>query len=223
MNNEEAKWLCFSKPQAPGPFPGCDRLVTSCCLPLTPSQVCSHKQKLFRIHTSWKQRYQHPGCCHEIWECQLTSGAWPGHPAPTEPCSDSLFWGLLNAVSSPLVFLPLPAACLDPLRPGDEQAGPSGPSWRWMMLSGARTGLCWLRCAAELCQGREFAGGLSCEGRKPLLSVMVTTTFWVQEDYLGDAVMPPSPWQGSPRSRLHASHLRNMSTRTLAGQTCLLP
>ena len=101
MNNEEAKWLCFSRPQAPGPFPCCDHLVMSCCLPLTPSQVCSHKQKLFRIHTSWKQRYQHPGCCHEIWECQLTSGAWPGHPA--------LYWALLSTHSSEDSWMRFPA------------------------------------------------------------------------------------------------------------------
>ena len=114
------------------------------------------------------------------------------------PAQYSFFWGLLNEVSSPLVFLQLPAACLDPLRPGDEQAGPSGPSWRWTMLSGARTGLCWLRCAAELCQGREFAGGLSCEGWKPLSSVMVTTTFWVQEDYLGMLWCHPVPGRDPP-------------------------
>ena len=204
MNNEEAKWLCFSRPEAPEPFPSCDRLVTSCCLPLTPSQVCSHKQKLFRIHTSWKQRYQHPSCWHEIWECQLTSGAWPGHPA--------LYWALLRLTllrTPEWGFQPAcipPAACCLLGSPGP--GGWTGRS-EWPLLAVDDAELCthWVVLAPLRCrivQGVRICRKLILWRAEALIKCNNNYSF------LSPGGLP-LPWQGSPRGQLHADHLRNTS------------
>lgn len=75
------------------------------------SKLCSNKQKLFRMYTSRKPRYRHRGCWHEIWECQLTSGAWPGYTATSPGPSYRLtlprdFWMRFPARLSFSLLLP---------------------------------------------------------------------------------------------------------------------
>ena len=202
------------------------RLVTTCCFPLTPSQVCSHKQKLFRIHTSWKPRYQHPGCWHEIWECQLTSGAWPGHPA--------LYWALLRLtlLRTPEwgfqpACIPSAACCL---LGSPAPWGQTGRS-KWPLLAVDNAELFTHRVVLAPLRCRIVQGARIC--RRLIL--------WRAEAFIKHnnnyGILSPGwlPWgccdatqslvgipQG-PTAHWSFEEHEHLVTRTPAGQTCLLP
>ena len=201
-------------------------LVTTCCLPLTPSQVCSHKQKLFRIHTSWKQRYQHPGCWHEIWECQLTSGAWPGHPA--------LYWALLRLtlLRTPEwgfqpACIPSAACCL---LGSPAPWGRTGRS-EWTLLAEDNAEPCTHRVVLAPLRCRIVQGARIC---RRLILWRAETFIKRNNNY---SVLSPGglPWgccdatqslvgipQG-PTARWPFEEHEHLVTRTPAGRTCLLP
>lgn len=108
-------FVFLKKKEIPEHFPGGATRSNVPSVSLTPSECCSSRQKLLRVCTSWKQRYPASGCWRELWECQLTSGAWAGYtPASWALLRASLFWGLLEWGSNPLGFsvLPVPALTL---------------------------------------------------------------------------------------------------------------
>lgn len=118
-------------------------------------------------------------------------------PAQTHSSLRTPEWGF-----QPACILLLPAACLDPLRLGMNRSEWPLLAVQWTML-GAVHALrsCPGSTALPNCARGENLHSLSCEGLKPLLSVTITTAFWVQEDY---------PFHGrDPPGRLHADLLRN--------------